>query len=157
MTNGASSGPGLLRKRVAEHRSAALGLLLRRLVLDDVPVFDKDTVLDPEDVRRHSPGIVVTTRRASRPTRSCGGGASPDGAEGTTFLHTGASTFQPARPARAVPERPQPHAHPVEQRQVEVAQRRLLRITDVPTGLQGAAALANQQDRQVIMVVPVAV
>src|SRR5258708_25326624 len=40
------------RKRVAEHRPAALGLLLSRLVLDDVPVFDKDAVLDPEDVRR---------------------------------------------------------------------------------------------------------
>src|SRR6266481_2516128 len=40
------------RKRVAEHRPAALGLLLSRLVLDDVPVFDKDTLLDPEDVRR---------------------------------------------------------------------------------------------------------
>src|SRR5207245_2149400 len=40
------------RKRVAEHRPATLGLLLSRLVLDDVPVFDKDTILDPEDVRR---------------------------------------------------------------------------------------------------------
>src|SRR5712671_6521981 len=40
------------RKRVAEHRPAALRLLLSRLVLDDVPVFDKDTLLDPEDVRR---------------------------------------------------------------------------------------------------------
>src|SRR5438132_27888 len=39
-------------KRVAEHRSAALGLLFCRLVLDDVPVFDKDTILDPDDVRR---------------------------------------------------------------------------------------------------------
>src|ERR1700732_3076511 len=39
-------------KRVAEHRSTALGLLLSRLVLYDVPVFDKDTILDPEDVRR---------------------------------------------------------------------------------------------------------
>src|SRR5713101_3539964 len=52
-----SSGSGTLRrsvhrKRVAEHRPAALGLLLSRLVLDDVPVFDKDTILDPEDVRR---------------------------------------------------------------------------------------------------------
>src|SRR5712671_6678032 len=27
-------------------------MLLRRLVLDDVPVFDKNTILDPEDVRR---------------------------------------------------------------------------------------------------------
>src|SRR6476661_7350459 len=50
--DGASSGPSLFRKRVAEHRPAALGLLLSRLVLDDVPVFDKDTILDPEDVRR---------------------------------------------------------------------------------------------------------
>src|SRR5882757_401108 len=40
------------RKRVAEHRPAALGLLLSRLVLDDVPVLDRDTILDPEDVRR---------------------------------------------------------------------------------------------------------
>src|SRR5712671_2563958 len=40
------------RTRVAEHRPAAPGLLLSRLVLDDVPVFDKDTLLDPEDVRR---------------------------------------------------------------------------------------------------------
>src|SRR5438552_6847824 len=40
------------RKRVADHRPAALRLLLSRLVLDDVPVFDKDTILDPEDVRR---------------------------------------------------------------------------------------------------------
>src|SRR5438132_4092298 len=52
-----SSGSGTLRrsvhgKRVAEHRPAALGLLLSRLVLDDVPVFDKNTILDPEDVRR---------------------------------------------------------------------------------------------------------
>ena len=40
------------RKRVAEHRPAALGLLLSRLVLDDVPVLDEDPILDPEDVRR---------------------------------------------------------------------------------------------------------
>src|SRR5437868_6105305 len=40
------------RKRVAEHRPAALGLLLSRLVLDDVPMLDEDSVLDPEDVRR---------------------------------------------------------------------------------------------------------
>src|SRR5262249_59087115 len=44
----ASRSP-LERKRIAEHRPAALGLLLSRLVLDDVPVFDEDTVLDPED------------------------------------------------------------------------------------------------------------
>src|SRR5260221_10299229 len=40
------------RKRVAEHRPTALGLLSRSLGLDDVPVFDKDAILDPEDVRR---------------------------------------------------------------------------------------------------------
>src|SRR5207248_9710273 len=38
------------RKRVAEHRPAALGLLPGRLVLDDVPVLDEDPVLEPEDV-----------------------------------------------------------------------------------------------------------
>src|SRR5260370_420321 len=37
-------------KRVAEHRPTALRLLLSRLILDDIPVFDKNTILDPEDV-----------------------------------------------------------------------------------------------------------
>src|SRR6267154_1005831 len=41
-----------LRKRIAEHRPAALGLLASRLVLDDVPMLDEDPVLDPEDVCR---------------------------------------------------------------------------------------------------------
>src|SRR5882757_3202120 len=40
------------RKRVAEHRPTALGLLLSRLVLDDVPMLDEDPVLNPKDVRR---------------------------------------------------------------------------------------------------------
>src|SRR2546430_600642 len=40
------------RKRVAEHRPAALGLLLSRLVLDDVPMFDKHSVLNSKNVRR---------------------------------------------------------------------------------------------------------
>src|SRR5260370_25770532 len=52
-----SSGSGTLRrsvhrKRVAEHRPTALGLILSRLVLDDIPMLDEDTIHDPEDVRR---------------------------------------------------------------------------------------------------------
>src|SRR5690349_1388031 len=52
-----SSGSGTLhrsvhRKRVAEHRPTALGLLLGRLVLDDIPMLNEDTIHDPEDVRR---------------------------------------------------------------------------------------------------------
>src|SRR6267142_4891050 len=42
------------RKRVAEHRPAALGLFLSRLVLDDVPMLDEDPIVDPEDVH-HDP------------------------------------------------------------------------------------------------------
>src|SRR5439155_23713697 len=38
------------RKRVAEHRPAALGLLVSRLVLDDVPMLDEDPILDPKYV-----------------------------------------------------------------------------------------------------------
>src|SRR5438445_11292768 len=41
------------RKRVAEHGPAALGLLVSRLVLDDVPMLDEDPILYPEDVRRN--------------------------------------------------------------------------------------------------------
>src|SRR5947208_3031259 len=52
LETGPSSGPALFRKRVAEHWPAAFGLLLSCLVLDDVPVFDKDTILDSENVRR---------------------------------------------------------------------------------------------------------
>src|SRR5262249_58415536 len=38
-------------ERVTEHRPAALGLRLRRLVLDDVPVLDEDPILNAQDVR----------------------------------------------------------------------------------------------------------
>ena len=41
----------LLRKRVAEHRAPALGLLFGGLVLNDVPVLDKNSVLQANDVR----------------------------------------------------------------------------------------------------------
>src|SRR6516162_435307 len=45
------SGSVVPGERVAEHRPAALGLLPGRLVLDDIPVLDEDSVLDSEDVR----------------------------------------------------------------------------------------------------------
>jgi hypothetical protein len=38
------------RELVAEHRQAALRLLPRRLVLDDVPVLREHAVLDAQDV-----------------------------------------------------------------------------------------------------------
>lgn len=41
----------LLRKRVAEHRIPALGLLLCSLVLNDIPVFDENPILQTNDVR----------------------------------------------------------------------------------------------------------
>ena len=41
----------LLRERVAEHRIPALGLLLGSLVLNDIPVFDEDPILQTNDVR----------------------------------------------------------------------------------------------------------
>src|SRR6516164_4253705 len=46
------SGSVVPRERVAEHRPAALGLLPGRLILDDIPVLDEESVLDAEDVRR---------------------------------------------------------------------------------------------------------
>ena len=44
--------PCLLRERVAEHRTPALGLLLCSLFLNDIPVFDKNPILQANDVRR---------------------------------------------------------------------------------------------------------
>jgi hypothetical protein len=41
----------LLRERVAEHRISALGLLLGSLVLNDIPVFDENAILQANDVR----------------------------------------------------------------------------------------------------------
>src|ERR1700683_1518026 len=41
----------LLRERVAEHRISALGLLLGSLVLNDIPVFDENPILQANDVR----------------------------------------------------------------------------------------------------------
>ena len=41
----------LLRKRVAEHRAPALGLLFCGVVLNDVPVLDENSVLQANDVR----------------------------------------------------------------------------------------------------------
>src|SRR5260370_38913952 len=41
----------LLRERVAEHRIPALGLLLGSLVLNDIPVFDENSILQANDVR----------------------------------------------------------------------------------------------------------
>jgi hypothetical protein len=38
-------------ERVAEHRVAAFGLLLSRLVLDDVPMLDEYPILNPHNVR----------------------------------------------------------------------------------------------------------
>jgi len=43
----------LLRERVAEHRIPALGLLLARLVLNDIPVFDENPIVQSNDVRRY--------------------------------------------------------------------------------------------------------
>src|SRR5260370_34179614 len=41
----------LLRECVAEHRIPALGLLLGSLVLNDIPVFDENSILQANDVR----------------------------------------------------------------------------------------------------------
>src|SRR5260370_14415188 len=41
----------LLRERSAEHRIPALGLLLGSLVLNDIPVFDENPILQANDVR----------------------------------------------------------------------------------------------------------
>src|ERR1700674_2919686 len=41
----------LLRERLAKHRIPALGLFLGSLVLNDVPVFDKNPILQANDVR----------------------------------------------------------------------------------------------------------
>src|SRR6266404_1056154 len=40
------------RKCVAEHRVSAFGLLLSRLVLNDIPVLDQDAIFDANDVCR---------------------------------------------------------------------------------------------------------
>src|SRR5256885_12960708 len=40
------------RKCVAEHRVSAFGLLLSRLVLNDIPVLDQHAILDANDVCR---------------------------------------------------------------------------------------------------------
>src|SRR5690349_8684592 len=39
------------REGVAEHGPAALGSFSSRFVLDDVPMLDEDSFLDPQDVR----------------------------------------------------------------------------------------------------------
>ena len=41
----------LLRERVAEHRIPALGLLLASFILNDIPVFDENPILQANDVR----------------------------------------------------------------------------------------------------------
>jgi hypothetical protein len=41
----------LLRERVAKHWIPALGLLLGSLVLNDIPVFDENPILQANDVR----------------------------------------------------------------------------------------------------------
>src|SRR6266851_854171 len=41
----------LLRERFAEHRIPALGLLTRSLVLNDIPVFAENPILQANDVR----------------------------------------------------------------------------------------------------------
>jgi len=46
---------------------------------------------------------------------------------------------------------------PVEHGQVQVRQRRFLGISNMPPRLDGPAALGQQQDRQVVVVVAVAV
>ena len=47
-------GSCLLRERVAEHRIPALGLLLGSLVLNDIPVFGDNSILQANDVGRNS-------------------------------------------------------------------------------------------------------
>jgi hypothetical protein len=42
-----------LGKRVSEHRVSALGLFLGRLVLDDIPMLDQDSILHPDNIRRN--------------------------------------------------------------------------------------------------------
>src|SRR4029077_15286721 len=42
--------PRLLRKSVAKHGQAALGLFLRDLVLNPAPVLDEHPVLQPNDI-----------------------------------------------------------------------------------------------------------
>ena len=58
-------------------------------------------------------------------------------------------------PARAVDEAVEANAHAVEQREVQVRQRRLLRIPDVIAALDAADAAARDDDRQVAMIVDV--
>src|SRR4029453_3202246 len=60
-------------------------------------------------------------------------------------------------PAGAVADAVQIHAELVEQRQVKVRQRRLLRITDVASALQVTSAAARQQNRNVARVVGIAI
>jgi hypothetical protein len=43
--------PCLLRERVTEHRIPPFGLLLGSLVLNDIPVFDENPILQANDVR----------------------------------------------------------------------------------------------------------
>src|SRR5258705_229809 len=43
----------MYRKCVAKHRVSAFGLLLSRLVLNDIPVLDQNPVLDAQDIRRN--------------------------------------------------------------------------------------------------------
>src|SRR5581483_7937644 len=64
---------------------------------------------------------------------------------------------QPFQQAGAVAQLVGADAHAVEQGQPEVVQRRLALVLDVPAGLQAATALAGDEDRQVVVRVPVAV
>jgi len=55
----------LLRKLVAEHRAAALGLLFSRLVLNHIPVFDKNAVLDAKNIRCNPVHRLAEARKSS--------------------------------------------------------------------------------------------
>src|SRR5262249_29660059 len=61
------------------------------------------------------------------------------------------------QPTRAVAEVRQVRPHAVHQLNVEVGDRRVARVADVPARFNGAAALAGQEDRQLVVVVAVAV
>src|SRR6185437_5160623 len=57
----------------------------------------------------------------------------------------------------AIAKRVEPHAHLVEQRQVQVGQRRWFGEADVPAALHPAGGTAGDKDRQIVVVVPVGV
>ena len=73
------------------------------------------------------------------------------------ILHAWHTEVETVEPPRAIAVRFDRHAHPVEQGQVEIGQRRLVGIPDMTSGINASTTTTGKENWQIFVVVLVAV